>query len=217
MPLFSVDKMKVTPGLLSVFREKTTFFFKGKVHEGILEGKVDISGTAPARNVDISTHLSKIEINDIPFIANSEEIKLSGVLSGNVAYSRNKNAGGTGTAALSVTGGEMTLSLPFFNPGSFSFRNLEADLEVAGRMLQLNRCVMNGNPADGRLSGSITLEEPIGESVLNLTGTIIPQPAFFKGPGKDLMELFNLKKGSDVRRFSLRITGTLDTPAVVLE
>jgi type II secretion system protein N len=214
--LFSVDKMKVAPDLLSVFREKTTFFFKGRVHEGILEGTVDISGNEPARNVDIFTHLSKIEINDIPLIRNVEEIKLSGTLNGDVAYRRDRNTGGSGTAALSIAGGSFTLFLPFYNPGSLSFRSLEADLVIKDRMLKLNRCVINGNQADGRLSGTITLEDPIGESILNLTGTLIPQPAFFKGPGKDLMEIFNLKKGPDVHRFSLKITGTLDAPAVLL-
>jgi len=193
--LFFAEKIDVTPGLLSIFQKKTILFFKGKAHEGILKGKVEISGDAGGHHVNINTQLSGIETSDITALREFAGFKITGRLDGNIAYDGGMNTGGSGSAKLVVSNGSIEPVLPLLVPGVLNFKSLEADLTVKDRLMQIKQCTVNGNQMDARFSGAITLKTPHGESELDLKGTLMPHPAVFDASGNNLTDMPSLEKG----------------------
>ncbi len=76
--------------------------------------------------------------------------------------------------------------------------------------LQIKETIIKGNQAGGDISGTITLKNPSGKSILNLSGTIKPQPSLIAKLG-GMASLF-LKQKQGNTGFPFKITGTLEKP-----
>ena len=133
--LLEAKQIKITPGLLSLFRPKTTFFFKAEAYEGLLE--------------------------------------------------------------------------------SFSFESIAADIAMNNQKIQINECIIKGNQADGRISGSVNLKNPLGKSVLDLTGTIKPHQLLIENLQKSFPVKSLLKTGKG--GLPIRLYGTIDQPGFSLK
>ena len=128
--LIEAEQIKITHGLLSLFRPKTTFFFNAEAYEGILK--------------------------------------------------------------------------------SFSFESIAADIAMNNQKIQINECIIKGKHADGRISGSVSLKNPLGKSVLNLAGTIKPHHLLIE----NLQNIFPVKSLLKTGKggLSIRLYGTIAQP-----
>ena len=133
--LLEAEQIKITLGLLSLFRPKITFSFKAKAYEGILK--------------------------------------------------------------------------------SFSFESIAVDIAMNNQKIQINNCIIKGNQADGRISGSVNLKNPLGKSVLDLTGTIKPHHLLIEKLQKSFPVMSLLKTGKS--DFPIRLYGTIDQPGFSLK
>ncbi|MDM8523388.1 type II secretion system protein GspN [Desulfococcaceae bacterium HSG8] len=216
--LIESEQMKITPGLLSLFRNKKIFSFKGKSCQGILEGKASFikSDTSP-KIAAVTAKLSGIRINDIPAVKNLEGYKISGILDGDIIYSENGESDEIANAKLTVSDSavafsesdskKMGLLAPLLKVGEFKFKTINADMVIDNnRKLQIKGCTIKGEQMNGDISGDIRLKAPLKKSVLNLKATIRPHPTLVATLGKAASFLF--KKGS----FTFKISGTFEKP-----
>ena len=209
--LLKAKQIKITPGFLSLFRPKTTFFFKAEAYEGILEGRADIM----ANKLMINADLSGVRTKDMSVVQNLANRKISGMLSGKVRYSGNREFAGTVNAKLTLLNCEVELLTPVFNLESFSFESIAADVTINNRKIQINECIIKGNQADGEISGSVNLKNPLGKSFLNLTGTIKPHHLLIENLQKSFPVKSLLKTGKSGLPISLY--GTIDQPGFSLK
>ena len=213
--LLEAKQIKITPGLLSLFRPKTTFFFKAEAYEGLLEGRADIMANKLMINADLSGVRTK-DMSVVQNLSNHKMLgrKISGMLSGKVTYTGNREFAGTVNAKLTLSNCEVELVTPVFNLESFSFESIAAEVAMNNQKIQINECIIKGNQADGRISGSVNLKNPLGKSVLNLTGTIKPHHLLVE----NMQNIFPVKSLLKIGEGGLpiKLYGTIDQPCFSL-
>ena len=209
--LMEAEQIKITHGLLSLFRSKTTFFFNAEAYEGILKGRADIM----ANKLMINADLSDVRTKDMSVVQNLSNRKISGMLSGKVTYNGNREFAGTVNAKLTLSNCEVELLTPVFNLESFSFESIAADIAMNNQKIQINECIIKGKQADGRISGSVSLKNPLGKSVLNLAGTIKPHHLLIE----NLQNIFPVKSLLKTGKggFPIRLYGTIAQPGFSLK
>jgi len=213
-PLFRMEQMKITPGLLSLFRSKINFFFKGSAYTGILEGKGEF--TKNRQEVMIDGKLSGIRIKEISAIKDFIGRNISGVLDGNFTYQNQKGSGDNLKAELIISNGQLELLTPLFQLENLPFKKITAELAMKNMNLNIKKCIINGDQMDGSISGSVTLKNIPGQSYLKLSGTIKPHPLFLEKLGNDLSANLLPKKIFGKNGIHIRIYGTLDNPRFFL-
>ncbi len=214
--LFDAEQVTVAPKLLSLFRQKKIFSFKGSLNEGNFEGNIEISKNKPVPQTKIDARLSGIRISDIPGIQNMSDRKLSGRLDGKIVY-ENKGTTGTANAELTISDGIVELLTPIFTLESITFRSLEADVTINKQKLRINKCTIKGQQMDGNILGSVRLKDPLGTSILNLRGTIKPQRAFLADLRKSFPVNLLPKKLLAKNGFPITLKGTIEKPSFSLQ
>jgi len=213
-PLFTVEQIKIAPGLLSLFRSKIIFFFKGNAYTGILEGKGEFSKNR--QEVMIDGKLSGIRIKEISAIKDLTGRNISGMLDGKFTYRNQKESGDNLKAELVISDGQLELATPLLPMESIPFKKITADLVKKNMNLQIKKCIINGDQIDGRISGSVTLKNTPGQSYLKLSGRITPHPLLIEKLGNDLPVNLLPKKIFGKNGVQIRIYGTLDNPRFFL-
>jgi type II secretion system protein N len=212
--LFRMEQIKIAPGLLSLFRSKIVFFFKGSAYTGILEGKGEF--TKNRQEVMIDGKLFGIRIKEISAIKDFIGRNISGVLDGNFTYQNKKGSGDNLKAELIISNGQLELLTPLFQLENLPFKKITAELAMKNMNLNIKKCIINGDQMDGSISGSVTLKNIPGQSYLKLSGTIKPHPLFLEKLGNDLSANLLPKKIFGKNGIHIRIYGTLDNPRFFL-
>ena len=222
--LFNVKQVKIIPDLLSLFSTKTTFSFKGKAYEGILEGNgalIKKPGTKnpgtknmDGRKISLKTKLCGINIKSISTIQRLAGREITGILDGSFSFN-NRESTGTLRADIHISDCEVELLLPVFNLKCVTFTDIKTKAVINNEKIQVNECIIKGNQADGRISGSVNLKNPPGQSVLNLTGTIKPNQKFIENLPKSFPVKLLLKTGEG--GLPIRLYGTIDQPCFSLK
>ncbi len=122
---------------------------------------------------------------------------------------------GTLIADINISDCKVELLLPVFNLKSVAFTDIKTKAVITNKKIQINECIINGNQADGRISGSVNLKNPLGQSVLNLTGNIKPHHLLVE----NLQNIFPLKSllKSGEGSLPVRLYGTIDQPCFSLK
>jgi type II secretion system protein N len=209
--LGSIEKIKIVPEVLSLFRSKIRLAFNGEAYGGHLSGNAEIVSNSPMQQVLVDTTLTGIQVKDIDAIQNMSEHKLSGTLDGKLAYksgARNQTLQGN----LILSDCKLEFAAPLFDQGFLTFRDVKADLMLNNQRLDIQKCVLEGNQMNASISGSVTFNHRTGKNVLDLRGTIKPHHVFLAQIEKSL-PVSLLKKGkSGDQGFAFKIKGTSDAP-----
>lgn len=212
--LFRSEQIKIAPGLLSLFRSKVIFFFKGGAYTGILEGKGEFTKKRP--EIMIEGKLSGMQIKEISTVKDFIGRNISGVLDGKFTYRNENESGDNLKAELIISDGELELLTPVFKLRSVPFSRIAADLVMKNRKLQIKRCIIKGDQMNGSISGTVTLKNNPGQSYLKLSGTIKPHPTFIEKLGKDLPANLLPEKIFSKDGVRIRVYGTIDKPRFFL-
>lgn len=210
--LLDAEQIKITPGLLSLFRSRTIFFFNARTCAGILKGRGEFTKNGPARLIMMDGKLSDVGIEQISAVKQMTGHNVSGTLDGNFIYHSEKGSEGTLKATLMVSDGELALSTPFLTLDRLPFRKITTELTMRNRKIELERCIITGDEMDGSISGYVTLKQPPGKSYLKFLGTINPHPLFLEKLGKNIPMNLLPTKISGNSNVHIRIYGTLDNP-----
>lgn len=215
--LLETEQIKVVPNLLSLFRSKVIFFFKGRAYRGILEGKGEFIKNKPDQNVIIEGKFSNIKIQEMPAVKQFVGRNLTGILEGNFTYRDVGKLGGTLDARSIISDGEIELLTPVFKLKKIDFSKIEAEMTMENQRLKVKRCIIKASPADGNVSGLINLRKPLGQSYLRLLGVIKPNQEFLAELGEDLPKNLLPEEILSKGVVRIRIYGTLDEPRFFLD
>jgi type II secretion system protein N len=215
--LLEAEQIKVVPNLLSLFRSKVIFFFKGRTYKGILEGKGEFIKNRPNQHVVIDGKFSNINIKEISAVKQFIGRNLTGILEGNFTYRNSGKLGGTSEAKFVISDGEVELLTPIFKLENIYFSKIEAEMTMENQRLKVKRCIIEASPMDGNVSGLINLREPLGQSYLRLLGVVKPKQEFLAELGQDLPTNLLPEEVFSKRVVRIRIYGTLDEPRFFLD
>ncbi len=210
--LFKAEKLKVVPKLLSLFRSRVVFFFKGSAFDGVLEGRGEFKKNRPAQHVIVEGKLYDINIKEISAVKQFIGRNLTGILEGNFTYRSGEKFGEDLEARFIISDGELELLMPVLKLGNILFNRVEADLRMKNQRFKIKRCTIKGDQLDGSISGFVNLREPPGQSGLRLSGVIKPNQAFISKLAGDLPANILPKEIVRKRVVRIRIYGTLDEP-----
>jgi len=205
-----LDNLKISPDILSLFLATTHLTFEGNGYGGILKGRVDIINKSPGREVMIDADLTGIQVNQIEALSALTTHKISGNLEGRLTFESNAPEQAL-IGDLILSGGQIEFSPPVLNQNVITFNTIEAELELNGRTLTIDRCQLEGNQLEADVAGSIKFSTRSARKILNLSGTVKPHAALLAKLGRNIPELI---KGSELENQGIpfRIKGPMDSP-----
>ncbi len=213
--LVDLESLKIMPGILSLFSDKTTVNFKGRVNAGTFSGRAEIDGNSGGQQVNCNGQIEGIQVQGIPALQRLPADKISGVLHGNFTYA---NAGPNRSLAgkLTLSQARIDLNKAVFNLKSLEFKDIDADLMLENDTLNINYTSARGNQLDADLNGTIGLTGRTGKNALNLSVSVTPHHLLLAKIEKNLpMDLLRKKKAGKAA-ISFKIHGTLDQPGFSL-
>jgi len=216
MALLEVESLKIMPGLGSLFSDTTDIDFKGRLYEGTLRGRAEISAAPEERGIKIESNFSGIQVQQISALQQLSDHDISGGLGGNIVYANGKTSGKL-SGNLNMTNCRLELAAAIFNQDLFEFKNIDTDLALQNRTLAINGFKATGNQLDLNIDGKVKLNkiEP-AKNTLNLTGTVTPHHVFMAKIEKDIPVNLLRKKKSGQTAISFKIGGTWDNPGFSL-
>ncbi len=213
--LVDFDSLKVMPGILSLFSDKTTVNFRGRINGGTISGQAELDDNAGGQKLKGGGRISGIQVEGIPALQRLPADKISGVLNGNFTYA---NAGPNRSLAGKLTLSQCRIELneAVFSLKSLEFRDIDADLMLNNDTLTIKHTSAKGNQLDADLSGTIALTGQSGKKALNLIVSVTPHHLLLAKIEKTLPMDFLRKKKAGKAAISFKIGGTLDEPGFSL-
>jgi type II secretion system protein N len=213
--LFDAARVTIAFQPLSFFKPYRTISFFGDAYEGKINGSIDVSKKPSDRQIVINGTLSAIQIKDIKGLQKLIDRGIIGVLNGEMTY-RGEGLSGKGSAKFTLSDCKLAVVFPFVNLDQFVFGNIDADLGIVNRRVEIKKCLFKGQQMDGMISGTVSLGNPIEKSTLNLTGIIKPHPFFLADLKKKVPPELLPRKRSGSSGFRIRLKGTFDDPGFEL-
>jgi type II secretion system protein N len=206
--LVDLDNLKIMPGILSLFSDKSTVNFKGHVNAGTFSGRAELDDNSGGQKVKCDGRISGIQVQGIPALQRLPADKISGVLNGNFIYAdAGPNRSLEGKLTLSQC--RIELSEAVFNLKSLEFRDIDADLMLKNDTLTIKHTSAKGNQLDADITGTIGFT---GKCALNLTVSVTPHHLLLAKIEKTLPMDFLRNKKAGNAAISFNIDGTLDEP-----
>lgn len=215
MPIARFDYLKVTPALLSLLGSQKQFDFNGAMGPGTLKGKAELT-TEERPQSKVTLNLDRVPIDLLTFLKQWPNYKVAGDLNAYVDYDSRKGTGGTTSVSLDLAQARITFSNPMMGIEQLEFSQIQTELTVTPRMVQIKRCDASGPQVEGKITGSIVFRQPIQSSRLTLSCTLKPQAAFIAEHRNDMIAAMLGSENAQKRGIVLRINGTLDNPSYVI-
>ena len=209
--LVDLSKLKLMPGFLSLFSDKTTVNFKGYLNAGTISGRARLGGLSGAQEVKGDGRISELQVEGIPALQRLPADKIAGVLNGDFTFA---NVGSDRSLAgkLTLSKSKIELKKAVFNVKSLEFRDIDADLIVKNDILTINQTKARGNQLNADLSGTIALAGQTGKQAMNLSVSLTPHHLLLAKIEKNIPMNFLRDKKAGEAAISFKIEGTLDKP-----
>lgn len=211
--VFKTDSFFIGPQILKLVKGEYSFDLDGKAYKG------DINGTLHFTGAEKDVFASEITFRNFAlaeynFLTEKFKHRLSGNLSGEIAYSNKSagTAGGSGRLDLRLRDGRLQFSVPLFNISSLDLQSIKLEAELNRRQITIIKAELAGPEANGSMTGSIQLQKDISLSQLNLKGTLEPLPEFYKNHPEIRELLKAMKKRVKRGQYFFTLTGTLGDP-----
>jgi type II secretion system protein N len=216
MPVFSVEKFTVKPGLISLLGSEKHFSFFGPMGNGDFAGRADLLMDEKRPQTKISINLKQIPITAIDLLKQYPQYKLNGDINGNIDYDSRKGTEGTASVSLNIASLKIEFNPPLMGLAQLEFSQAQTDMILTPRMLQIRRCDASGPQLESRISGSIIFRQPFDESRVTLSCTLKPQSAFAAEHKSDMIGGLLGNDNALKRGIVIRISGTLSSPRYVI-
>ncbi len=206
----SLENLKISPDILSLFLATTHLSFKGRGYGGTIAGDVDIIKKPEDRQVVIDADLSGIQVNQLEALSALTTHKISGNLEGTLTFTA-KVPGQELNGNLALTDAKIDLSPPVLAQKVLTFDSIDAELVLKGGALIIERCEIEGNQLDGDVAGSIKFSSLSSRKILDLSGTVWPHETLLAQLGQQVPQLL---ESSDLRAqgLSFKVKGPMDAP-----
>jgi len=213
-PLFTAEEAKIKARPSTLISDKKTVSYTLLTNGGRIKGHAQFR-SKNGQGIDVKARFNSIQLKNIPAIKAFSGYDVSGILDGSVDIS-GPDRNDSSQASFSVSECAIELIQPLFGLEKLNFQLIEVELDMLGPRVRIKKCDLNGEEVDGRISGSLMVRKPYGQTRLNLSGVLKPQPDFSAKLSK--MIPVALLSGTNIQRKGIpfKITGTIDRPGYSL-
>jgi type II secretion system protein N len=209
--LIDLESVKITPGLLSLFSDRKTARFRGLVHAGTVEGKVEINNRNDQHTEKIEGRISGVRVQAIPALKYLTPHNISGNLGGDFLISRT-GPGGSMSSQLTLSECRIVFDQPVIGQPSLAFKNVAADLVLERGRLVIKKCSARGSDLNADITGTIDLINTGRRNALSLNGSVTPHHAFLAKIESSIPANLLRQKTAGNQTISFRVGGTVETP-----
>jgi type II secretion system protein N len=206
--VFLIDQLRVSPKILSLFEEAGRYSFSGSAGGGEITGGADADSAGAKPLAGLNARLEGAQLEKIAALQTVYGSRLSGRLTLDLTSKEPGSLAGK----LAVTEAQVELGSPLFDQKTFTFRTVEADLNLQNSSLVLRNGRLKGNELDVEISGTITLDPSAAKNALNLSGKVVPHHAFVARMEGSLPPNFLRRRGG----LGFKLTGSLADPGFSL-
>lgn len=213
--LIDATDAKLIPLPWTLFKNRKTVSFKVTTSQGKIEGQAFFLST-DARSLDLNAALSGIQLDQVAVLKKLTDFGISGELNGTISVNGEQNSEKKARAVLDISQCTVDLDNPLFGLDKLSFTRIEAELTVQASRILINKCDLKGEELDGRVSGTLQLQEPYEKTLLNLSGVLKPHPELIAKIKQTIPA--DLFAGKNIQRTGLpfKVTGTIENPGFSL-
>jgi len=216
IPVLRMDQLKIMPSLFSMLGAQKEVAFKGILGTGEMKGRAEIMMENQRPQTILNINLTKVPVNVFEVLDLLPGYQVMGDVTSYINYDSTKGAGGTANIKLGITPAKIVFNQALMGLEQLDFSEIDSEITVTPRMIQIKRCEMTGNQIDGKVSGSIIFRRPFTNSRLTLSCTIKPQPGFLDEQKNTIIGGFLGTASAQKRGIVLRISGTVGRPKYVV-
>jgi type II secretion system protein N len=199
---------------MTLLRAKKQARFQAHLADGTIKGRVIMDGADPSRRFQVESDLSQIRLEQIDVVQANDRFTLSGVLKGQITHDGGRSPQNAAGGSLSVSGLRITLKSAFYGISDLVMGQADATFSVTRQDLKVQSLTFNGPMMEGKITGTIMLRRPFGQSQLNLSGNAKPRPELFAQLQETLpMGLINAQT-LGLRGLNFLVRGSVDNPDV---
>ncbi|MBT8343068.1 MAG: type II secretion system protein GspN [Desulfatitalea sp.] len=216
MPIVQMPYLRLIPSLPTLFGGLKQVSFNGPLGTGALKGRAEfaLSGRRPKNSINLN--ITNVPLTAFQILDQWPGYQLDGELTAYVDYDSHKGAGGATHVKLDITPAKVALDPPLMGIEQIDFSQLQAEMIITPRTVQIKQCEASGQQMQGRVTGSIILRQPLENSRIALSCTLKPQPAFLAEHKNDMIGGLLASGAKQKRGIILRIAGTLGNPSYVV-
>lgn len=214
-PVFDAEEAIISGRPLSLLSDQKSIYYTLITSGGEIKGRAVFRNDVGGPEADVKAKFKSIQLKEIPAIKTFSGYNVAGLLDGTININ-GSNRNGAAQTAFTITQCTIELLQPFFGVEKLNFQLIETELAMNGQRVIVKKCDLNGDEVDGRITGSMTVRQPYGQTRLNLSGVLKPQPAFSDKLSK--MVPMALLSGTNIQRKGIpfKINGTIDKPGFSL-
>jgi len=210
--ILHIDQARLSPALSTLFKDQKRVAFKATLADGKVDGRLFLEGNGPSAKLRMETDLSGIRLERVPALETLTRFTLDGPLSGRLTHDGGRSPGGQVNGLLTAPALRITLKAPVFGITEMTMDQTEADFSINGQTLRLKSLTFEGPMMEGKLNGSIEIENPIGRSRLMLNGNVKPRPELFARLQETIPQGIINPRTLGTRGINFRVFGTIDNP-----
>jgi type II secretion system protein N len=169
------DSLSVRPGGLSLLSGRLAIIMAAEGYGGEAGGRVDFSRLFSFRGpLSATGSIRDIRIEKCAWFREVLARQITGTLKGSIAFSGTAEAlkSGTGNVDFTLTNGTYPLLESFLGIEKIDFARVEGKVTYRNGALKINQLTLNGDKLRCSLKGNILLADNLGESQIDLNGTI---------------------------------------------
>ena len=213
--IFKAEEAKIAARLATLVSDQKSFGYNCLTSGGAIRGRAIFRVDDNGSGIDLSARFKSVQLKDIPAIKVFSGYDVAGILDGSVNIN-GFDQSSSSQAAFNISECTLGLIQPLFGLEKLNFQLIEIELDMRGQRVIIKKCDLNGDEVDGRITGSLTVRKPYGQTRLNLSGVLKPQPDFSAKLSK--MIPVALLSGTNIQRKGIpfKISGTIDSPGYSL-
>jgi len=174
-PVLLADDVAIYPHLKSLLSDRKVFSFQMTAHEGLVSGTAEMQGR---QVVSVDAVVSGMNLSGIPVLQQLSAGRIEGILAATIAYAAGVGKPETVNAAVDIRQMAVALMPPFLGLDHVRFEKVHADALLRNQRLEVSRIDLTGDQIEGTLAGTASLSQDLMQSVVNMSGTIMPQKQF---------------------------------------
>jgi type II secretion system protein N len=210
------EQVKLRPHLLSLLGDPKIFSFNGPLGSGRFSGHAEMTRKQKRPQNTIHIDLTGVPLDAIELFKQWPHYLPYGEIEGQIAYDSLKGGSGTVEVNVVIAPARIVIDPPLMGLKVLEFSELRATLSATQRRLTIKRCEAFGAQLEGKITGSIAFDQPMGNSRPTLSLTVKPQAAFIADHKDDMIGGLLASDKAQKRGVVFQIAGTLDNPSYVV-
>lgn len=212
--IVQIDHASVSPDLLSLLQKNKRASIQIRLAGGDVDGEAIMVKSKPAGRYQVKADFSQIHLDRVDAVKTNDRFSLSGIADGQATYEGSRSGGGKSNGVFTVSSLRITPQTPVFGINELILGQAEGTISGDGRILRIKSLTFDGPMAEGKITGTIELRKPFGQSRLNLTGNAKPRPELIGRLQETIPAGFVDFRTLGTRGLNFGVRGPIDNPNV---